>query len=251
VPGIELASINIYQDLLLLAEAVGARRLWNPLGSVPSLPQVDDLLDLIDQGLGVRMAFPNPFPGEIGLATSRGVISYRAVQALYQAWRVFTFVNGDLEARIVEIGAGLGRTAFYARQFGLRHYTIVDLPMSSVAQAYFLGRTLGDDAICLFGEVRPGISILLPSAFLDAKGTYDAVLNVDSLTELDPKTAKAYCAAIRDRAGVLLSINHEANPFTVRGMCEVVGMIGASRMPYWMRAGYVEEIFRNPQAAVG
>lgn len=162
------------------------------------------------------------------MATSRGVISHRAVQALYQAWRVFTFVNGDRGANVVEIGAGLGRTAFYARKFGLRNYTIVDLPMSSVAQAYFLGRTLGDDAVRLFGEEGSGISILPPSAFLAAQDRYDLVLNVDSLTELDPRTAKAYCMAIRDRSGVLLSINHEVNPFTAREMCSAVGMAPVS-----------------------
>jgi hypothetical protein len=157
-PGIERASIRIYQDLLLLAEAVGARRLWNPEDpkSTSPLPQVEDLLGLIDRSLGLHTAFPNPFPGEVGLATSRGTISYRAVQALYQAWRIFASLNMDREARVVEIGAGLGRTAFYARQFGLRNYTIVDLPMSSVAQAYFLGRTLGDDAVRLFEEEGSG-----------------------------------------------------------------------------------------------
>jgi hypothetical protein len=129
-------AVKIYQDLLLLAEAIGVRRMWNPEApkSGPVLPQVEDLLSLIDRGLKLRAVFPNPFPGETGLATSRGRISDRAVQALYQAWRVFALVNGDCEARVLEIGAGLGRTAFYARQFGLRNYTIVDLPMTAVAQ---------------------------------------------------------------------------------------------------------------------
>ncbi len=204
---IEAIRIKIYQDLLLLAEVVGARRLWNPEDArpIPPLPQVEELLGLIDQGLGLPTVFPNPFPGELGLATSRGVISYRAIQALYQAWRIFALVNMDREARVCEIGAGLGRTALYAWRFGLHNYTIVDLPMSCVAQAYFLGRTLGDDAVRLFGEEGPGISILPPSAFLEAKETYDLVLNVDSLTELDARTAKAYCEAIRDRAGVFPS----------------------------------------------
>jgi putative sugar O-methyltransferase len=177
------------------------------------------------------------------VATPRGVISYRAIQALYQAWRLFALVDRDPEARVVEIGAGLGRTAFYARQLGLRNYTIVDLPMSCVAQAYFLGRTLGDDAVSLLGEERSGISILPPSAFLDGEDTYDLVVNVDSLTELDPKVAKAYCKVIRERAGVLLSINHESNLFTVREMCNAIGMVSVGRTPYWMRAGYVEEVF--------
>jgi hypothetical protein len=62
----------------------------------------------------------------------------------------------------------LGRTAFYAKQFRLRNYTIVDLPMTSVAQANFLGGALGADDVCLFGEDRHGIRIIPPAAFLDA-----------------------------------------------------------------------------------
>jgi hypothetical protein len=145
------------------------------------------LLALIDLGLGHRIVFPNPFPGEIGLASSRGIISYRAIQAIYQAWRVYNLVKGNRDARIVEVGAGLGRTAFYAATFGLHNYTIVDLPLSSVAQGYFLGRTLGPDAICLYKEQRSGIAILPPSKFLNSDDRYDVLLNADSLTELDPR----------------------------------------------------------------
>jgi hypothetical protein len=239
-------SHKIYRDLLLLAEAVGARRMWDPEipHLTPPLPRVDDLLALLDQAFGIDIVFPNPFPGEIGLATSRGVITDRAVQGLYQAWRILSFVKSDLGAHVVEIGAGLGRTAFYARLFGLRNYTIVDIPMTTVAQGYFLGRTLTPDGICLFGEKRPGIRILPPSAFLDGKDRYDFVLNADSLTEMDRPTARLYCEAIRDRAATFLSINHEYNPFTAREVCNDVGLRAASRTPYWMRAGYVEEVYR-------
>jgi hypothetical protein len=200
---------------------------------------------LIDEGVGHQVVFPNPFPGEIGLFSSRGIISERAIQAIYQAWRVYHLVKGNIDARIVEVGAGLGRTAFYAAQFGLHNYTIVDLPLTSVAQGYFLGRTLGPDAICLFKEEGSGIAILPPLAFLNSDDRYDLVLNADSLTEFDPETASAYCEAFRDRANIFLSINHEVNPFTVHKLYAAIARPAVSRTPYWMRAGYVEEIFVN------
>jgi len=241
-------AIKIYQDLLLLAESIGVRRRWNPEApkSGPPLPQVEDLLSSIDHGLNLRTVFPNPFPGESGLVTSRGIISDRAVQALYQAWRVFSSVNGEYKAHIVEIGAGLGRTAFYAKRIGLPNYIIVDIPMTNVAQAYFLGRTLGSDAVCLFGEKRPGIQILPSFAFFEAKDRYDIVLNADSLTELDPKIANAYGEAIRSRADVFLSMNHETNSFTVQEICRAVGMSNVSRTPYWMRLDMSKRSFGTP-----
>jgi hypothetical protein len=154
-------------------------------------------------------------------------------------------VKGNRDARIVEVGAGLGRTAFYAATFGLHNYTIVDLPLSSVAQGYFLGRTLGPDAVCLYKERRSGIAILPPSAFLNSDDRYDLALNADSLTELDLDTASAYCETFRDRTDVLLSINTEANPFTVHKVYAAIARPAVSRAPYWMREGYVEEIFVN------
>ena len=244
-PGLEGHGVWSYQNLLFLAEATGVKRRWNPEGAAFPLPNVDTLLALIDEGVGLRVEFPNPFPGEIGLSSARGIISYRAIQAIYQAWRVYNLTKGNRDARIVEVGAGLGRTAFYAAKFGLRNYTIVDLPLTAVAQGYFLGRTLGPDAVSLFKEERSGIAILPPSAFLNADDRYDVVLNADSLTELDPETASAYCEAFRDRASIFLSINHETNPFTVHDLYAAIAKPAVSRTPYWMRAGYVEEIFVN------
>jgi hypothetical protein len=108
------------------------------------------------------------------------------VQAIYQAWRIFSLVEGNIEVRVAEIGAGIGRTALYAKKLGVRDYTIVDLPISAVAQANFLSRALGADEVCLFGEDRRGVRILPPAAFLDGSDHYDIVVNVDSLAKWPP-----------------------------------------------------------------
>ena len=171
----------------LLAEAIGVERCRNPEYAEPALlPDVEPLLERIDGAIGSPLQFPNLFPGEVGLATPRGVASYRAVQAIFQAWRISELVDGHPGARVLEIGAGLGRTAYYATQFGVSDYTIIDIPISNVAQTAFLGRALGTDAISLFGEDRSGVRILPPPVFLEGDDRYDLVVNVDSLTELDP-----------------------------------------------------------------
>jgi hypothetical protein len=231
-----------YDNLLRLAEAIGIQPLEYPEGPTKNPPiDPETLLQSIDSAFGFKVEFPNPFPDEVGLATSRGVASYRAVQALFQAFRISQLVGDN--ARVVEIGGGLGRTAFYALQFGVRDYTIIDLPMTNVAQGYFLGRTLGQHAISLFGENRAGVRILPPTEFLDASDRYDLAVNVDSLTEMSRDTAVSYCTAIHSRAGKFLSINHEYNPFTVQEICSALGMHAWARAPYWLRRGYVEEVF--------
>lgn len=236
--------------LLNCAEIMGALRCENPesgareYGSIP----LDSLLEAIDQRLGVRLRFPNPFPDEFGLMSVRGVIGVRAVHAIYQAWRIRELVRGIPNPRVVEIGGGLGRTAFYSWQLGVEDYTIIDLPFTAVAQGYFLMRTLGGDNIILHGESgAPGskIRLLQPSAFFEGMDTVDLVVNVDSMTELDRETADRYWRQIKQSSSKFLSINHEANPFTVKEIAEAnnVGVASSQRYPYALRKGYVEELF--------
>jgi hypothetical protein len=239
-----------YLDLVTLSQAIGARRQWNPetIAYKPdykdTFPDIDPLLRSIDERLGFKVTFPNPFPGERGLLTSRGIVGPRAVQALYQAWRISSLVSSK-DSAVVEIGAGSGRTAFYASQLGMTNYTIVDIPLTNVAQAKFLGRTLGEDGISLYGEPanKSRIRIIPPTAFFRASDRFDLSVNVDSLTEMARETALEYCAEIKLRSRRFLSINHEFNDFTTREACAEARLPEGLRYPYWMRRGYVEELF--------
>jgi hypothetical protein len=231
-------------SLVTLAEAIRARRIDYPenyyVGRIQPI-DVDPVLDAIEKTLGFTLSIPNPYPAEYGLSSKRGVISYRVPQAIYQAWRMSQLVAGKTRPKVLEIGAGLGRTALYAWHFGIKDYTIVDIPISSLAQGYFLGRTVGPDNIVLAGEAASAdkIKVLAPSAFLDGNERYDLVVNVDSLTEIGRTTAEQYWQAIRERAAAFLSINHEANDFTV---AELIGDREVNRSPYWLRRGYTEEV---------
>ena len=212
-----------------------------------SLPP-DSLLAAIDQRLGVTLKFPNPFPDEFGLVSARGVIAIRAVHAIYQAWRIQELVRGIPNPRVVEIGGGLGRTAFYSSLLGVKDYTIIDLPFTAVSQGYFLMRTLGMENVILHGESgapESNIKLLQPSAFFEGTDKVDLIVNVDSMTELDRPTADRYWRQIKRRSMQFLSINHEANPFTVKEIAEADegSVVTWRRYPYPLRKGYVEELF--------
>jgi hypothetical protein len=245
-----LYAIWIMDALRGLAESVGAIRVNYPEVERETeivsdeLKSADPIIDVIEARMGKHLDFPNPFPGELGLSSRRGVISFRAVQAIYQAWRIAELISKNAGRRVLEIGGGLGRTAYYAVKFGIQDYTIVDIPLTNVAQGYFLGRIFGPDGVRLFGEEGDGIRIIPPAAFLSVHDRYDLIVNVDSLTELDRATAETYCTAAKKRAVLFLSINHEFNPLTAQKVCTAANMIQEYRMPYWMRRGYVEELFR-------
>jgi hypothetical protein len=122
--------------------------------------------------------------------------------------------------------------------------------MTNVAQASFLAHTLGPRSITLFGEEpRAGCVRIMPPEWLPSSGeTFDVVLNVDSMTEMDRAFAEEYAAFIQTRAKCFLSINHDANSFRVRDLAPLKDLV-AGRFPYWMREGYTEEIFVQPAPA--
>ncbi|MBV9734815.1 MAG: putative sugar O-methyltransferase, partial [Acidisphaera sp.] len=172
--------------------------------------------------------------------TGRGIQTYRATQALYQAWQLKKITGDTVAPKVLEIGAGSGRTAYYAWRLGIRDYTIVDLPLTCVASANFLGRTLGPEHLKLYGEDGAGsISIVPPETFFKSRERFDVALNVDSLTEMARETAEAYFDEIDERSYVFLSINHEWNLFRVRDL--FTGRRHA-RHACMMRAGYAEEV---------
>lgn len=245
VPVDQLSATITYDALLQLCAAVGVRRTFYPEARVfPRPSETEALLEALDRVFAFQVTFPNPFPGEIGLATSRGVATYRSIQALYQAWRVAGLLAGIRNPRVLEIGPGLGRTAFYAFRLGIRDYTLIDIPLSAAAQGYFLGRVLGEDAVRLYGEPNgPPVTVAPPNFFLDGHEQYDLVLNVDSLTEMPREAAEGYWTKIQTCTPTFLSINHEYNRLTFRTLYTASGHAPkAGRVPYWLRRGYVEEL---------
>ncbi|HYA19845.1 MAG TPA: putative sugar O-methyltransferase [Burkholderiales bacterium] len=248
---LEMGHAKWCQDYLVrVAEAVGALRIENPervpiptYGTKPN----DEILEAIENAVGCEIWFPNPYPDEFGLETKRGIASIRAIHAIYQAWRIRELVRHLQNPRVLELGAGLGRTAFYARQLGIRDYTIIDLPLTGVSQGYFLMRTLGEDQVSLEGENHSDssakVKILNPTAFLESTVNYDLIVNIDSLTEMDRRTAERYWNRIEASASLFLSINHEANEFAVKELIDRSSRVtGRHRHPYWIRHGYVEEL---------
>ena len=239
----------IYDLLRRIGEAVGVLRLEYPElmpGTPDATPSTEDILLLLDQAFGFRIDFPNPLPGETGLATSRGVASFRAVQSLFQAWKIDRYLRGKQKRRVAEIGGGLGRTAYYAHRFGFDSYYIVDIPLTSVAQANYLSRILPQDALTLFNEPAGGnLHILPPPAFFELDPELDLIVNFDGLTEQPEVSAAQYWNHAKSRRIDFLSVNHEVNPVTFRNFYtrdrEELGDVTIARSPYWLRRGYLEE----------
>jgi len=242
---LEQGGVQFFDWLLCLAEHLGIIRM-QPETLPGETIQLETLLTRLDDYLGVRISFPNPYPYEAGLLTSRGIMTDRMPMALYQAWKARRLTGGKSNARVLEIGAGQGLGAYYAYQLGIHDYTIVDIPFTAISSGYFLLRTLGEDRVLLAGEsAGPGeqkIKFLTPQRFLKESATCDLIINVDSLTEMDMNVAHSYLKKAQDSATYFLSINHEANRHTVREWLLQANVPSFERVPCYIRKGYVEEL---------
>lgn len=239
--------------LLSLCEAVGIITMLNPESlKISRCIDAGEAIQLLEKEFGFNLSFPNPFEGEVGIDTKKGIGSYRAFQAIYQAWKISTIVKDIPNPAILEIGGGLGRTAYYCRQFGIYDYTIVDIPMSSLAQGNFLGRVLPEKDLALIGEPVNAeesyskIKLIHPKYFFSSNRKYDLIINVDSLTELDIDIAKEYLRKISEVGNLFLSINHEINSFSINSIWkESSGLNKLYRNFSWVRRGYAEELFER------
>lgn len=231
-----------FATLLRLAEYRGAIRIDNPEhyhSEIPKRLSVDGVVAAIADNLPFQLAFPNPFPNMPGVKTPRGVFTSRTLQGLYQA----SVLSSYNPTSVLEIGAGLGWGAYYAVQFGIEDYTIIDIPLSSAASALFLGTTLGEGALSLYDEEQTGkVKILPPDAFPISEKK-DVVINVDSMTEMGIDIALDYWNKIKKITKVFISMNHEKNEFTLREIVKNDPDVKSySRHPNWLRKGYVDEI---------
>jgi hypothetical protein len=142
-----------------------------------------------------------------------------------------------------------------AHRAGVRRYAIFDLPWVNALQGYFLIRTLPEGTVRLHGEDAGDVRVL-PYWKLDDEpaGSCDVLVNTDSLPEMGHATAKGYLPKVRRvTRGVFLSVNQEAKaevPGVGPQQCvaelvaEAGGFRAESRQRYWMRQGYVEEVYR-------
>jgi len=237
-------------NLVRFGESIGAIPIENSKNNQPPKNwDVNVVIPQLEAFLGVTLNFPTPYPDEWGTWTPRGVLAYRAIQALYQAYLIKKLLKDVPNPKVLEIGAGIGRTAYFARLFGIKDYTIIDIPMSAAASGYFLGRTLGEDQVLLLGEQSAHsenfVKVLTPDQFLNKDQYYDLIINVDSMTEMDIIISKAYINKIVKSTPLFVSINHENNSFTVNQLLKGNPSVKESqRQNYCMRNTYFEEIFK-------
>ena len=206
--------------------------------------KVDSLIDKIEEKIEIKLKFENPFPGETGILTKKGILTSRELQAIYQAYKLKVFFKKKKNIKILEIGGGLGRTAFYSYKFGLRDFTLVDLRIPLLCQFNYLSRALSEKSLNFNKNNKNKINLVSPDILFKQNKKFDLVFNSDSFTEIDSLNQKKYVEYIKKNSKYFYSINHESNKNTVRDLLSFKNVKNLSRNPYWLRKGYLEEVFK-------
>lgn len=250
------------KEIKKLAEALGVSGIGNPendahCGRYVAPPcnvdnlTADEILDKIQAVLPFKIEFP-PFFGNYtqGLQTKYGITTDRHIYYLWILKRIIELCP-DKNSAIIEIGAGFGILGYYLNQVGYRDYTTIDLALINACQTYFLSKNLPDRNLILSGDVespfdllhKDSIKLLHAKDFHDVpKNRFAIMINTDGLTEYGIAEATKYVQS--DCAPILLSVNHEVNTFRV---CEIDQPLRTRkyRYPFWLRDGYVEELYTD------
>jgi hypothetical protein len=248
--------------LVSLAEAVGAITCENPeQGSWGRNLHLD--LDLLveetERVLGMDISPPPIDGGLLKICSSKALYNERDINAIFTAHSLCQIVDFRRNPSVCEIGAGSGRVVYWSHRMGVRAYTLLDLPHINVIQGFYLLKSLADTKITLYGE--PGanedgerIAILPYFCTADMRSPrFDLILNQDSFPEIHEETVRDYLSWIKQASRrFFLSINHESQPpssgttpqLNVSKMVEDAGgFTRASRAQYWLRRGYVSELY--------
>ena len=242
----------VIDKILNFAEFLGILRHNNPeqYRIIFEKPNLDVLISEIERKINLELEFKNVFPGEKGIQTQKGIISSREIQAIYQAYQINEISKKNNFKSILEIGGGLGRTAYYCYKFGIKDLTIVDLLIPQVCQLNYLSRVLNEETILNEKQIKEidgledKIKIISPNYLFNNEEKYDLVFNSDSFTEIDTLSQVKYVNFISENTKYFYSINHECNKNKVSDLFSKKKINEFNKNLYWLRKGYLEEHFK-------
>lgn len=248
--------------LISLAESIGVLPLENPeqgeFGSA-IFSNIDKIIEKIEKRLKIKLIPPHIEGGLYQLSTNKGGIHFRDLNAIYTSWRCKEILKYTKNPSLCEIGAGVGKTAYYSNLLGLKAYTIIDLPYINIIQGFYLIKSLPSANIFLYGEEKNdknSINILPDWCFKKMYNKqFNLILNQDSFPEIDRKIVLNYLKQIQLLTkNFFLSINQESQHTMMIDerkqhiisnlISEAKGFKKIYRFPYWMRIGYLEELYQ-------
>jgi hypothetical protein len=228
---------------------------WEGIGE----KELASMLSDFEHNLDCSLSPPNIFAGlfEISLGAYR--FNQVDLMSLNSALAVRRVMSDKSLQRIVEIGGGSGRFAYYCLKLGLGPIYIIDLPHVLILQYWYLSKALPASKI-RFNHSSDSSSadiVLVPNSKMNSIDSkqIEMVFNQDSFAEMPTDIVKQYLDWIAlNKDSLIFSINHESKPFSNYGGEQQINIFEVlssdnrfkllSRELDWVRRGYVRSIFR-------
>lgn len=239
--------ILVKDTLVCFAEAVGVLP-YNLHGDA-LYEDESVLLSRVEKKIGATLIPSSIEGGLYKLKIDNRFFDYRDFWSAYIAWRIYELA-GSTDS-VAEIGGGIGKSALFAVQFGIKNYSIYDLPIINLTQAWYLIKSGVD--VALYGEEKHGGVNIMPY-WEFSKNSFDLTVNADSFPEMDGSIVADYLETIKKNTRkYLLSINREDGDvygdnhkhIVVQDIvAKVGGLKRLYRFPVWFFNNYIEELYK-------
>ncbi len=243
-------------QLIRTAVTAGLLPAYSPEQSNPLMTKREDLLGGIESLCCRPIGLKFGPKGMFGVTHGSGIVPCKVLQELAVYWAARKFSSKRIES-VLEIGGGNGTlaTVFHLMSPQPLRYSIVDLPLVSVIQAYMIACIAGEESVALvnvdMGKGGPDSRFnIFGLEWPEYKS--QVYINQDSLPEMPWSIAMDYVRAVgieMPETGFFLSVNHESQVANQNRVfllaaqnCKLRSVV---RAPFLNRDGYMLEIFRR------
>ena len=255
-------SYTILECLVSLGEYLGVIRTECPaIGDVGYALRngAESLVQAIEYELGFEFNFPGLF-GSYGIEIGNRLITTDMIEHIYVAHRLSInlkrFIADINKYKILEIGGGFGDLPHWlSKMIQIKHFLILDLPLTNVYQGWFLSNIYGRDRVALFNHFLKGTDLSNKDIFIVPVNSYkywediefNCVFNQNSFPEMPQSIVEDYIRfchqLLFNNSGFLYSYNQEAQVLVPEIITNIGGFKRQFRERSWTRRGYVEELY--------
>jgi putative sugar O-methyltransferase len=270
--GKKIWNLKYIDSIISLASYLGCTRYESPQQgdyAKYSRDDIEDLVDSIENKINNNISFPN-IGSPYGIVINNNLLTQEDMEHLYAALRIKEYLTqlGLLKEtnkfNFLEIGGGYGGLCRWLNillEKNIDTYTIVDLPLISQIQAFFLSSCLKKDNLVVANEknnINSKIILKTNLQYLhETHNNHNIVINQNSMPEMTDEIVEEYLNKICNKnLKYFISFNHEAisvhfnqKQVSVREICEKNSKLKLIlRNPSFMRNGYLEEIYSLKKA---
>ena len=265
--GKRIWNLKYIDNIISLSSYLGCTRYESPQQgdyAKYSLLEIENIIALIENKINTNISFPN-IGSPYGIIVKDKLLTIEDMEHLYAALRIkeylisLNLLKKSNKFNFLEIGGGYGGLCRWLNiilEDNIKTYTIVDLPLISQVQAFFLANYFNKNKLTFSNEKNNSNSkIILKSnkEYLEgSEDNYNIVINQNSMPEMTDQIVEEYINKISNHnLNCFISFNHEAisNHFnqkqvSVHEICSKNLKLNlVFRNPSFMRNGYLEEVY--------